>query len=159
MYFFSIYIKNNFVLFPFIIHINALVWFTIMLTYSFIYLLTTYILIAQVTCICQSMSYLGAMLRIINKLLVNLQNNVWNPQVFPNCSILFFFVFQKFLVVTCNYVARQCGVSKMVSIEEARRRLVGDLLEKMMLMVHFLYIVIILLRIDIEVDPWFICLG
>lgn len=29
---------------------------------------------------------------------------------------------QKFLVVTCNYVARQCGVSKMVSIEEARRR-------------------------------------
>lgn len=29
---------------------------------------------------------------------------------------------QKSLVVTCNYVARQCGVSKMVSIEEARRR-------------------------------------
>lgn len=29
---------------------------------------------------------------------------------------------QKFLVVTCNYVARQCGVPKMVSIEEARRR-------------------------------------
>jgi hypothetical protein len=27
-------------------------------------------------------------------------------------------------------VARQCGVPKMVSIEEARRRLVGHLLEK-----------------------------
>lgn len=33
-------------------------------------------------------------------------------------------VLQKFLVVTCNYIARALGVPKMVSIEEARRRLV-----------------------------------
>lgn len=31
-------------------------------------------------------------------------------------------VLQKFLVVTCNYIARALGVPKMASIEEARRR-------------------------------------
>ena len=31
-------------------------------------------------------------------------------------------VFQKFLIVTCNYTARAAGVTKMMSVKEATKR-------------------------------------